>query len=117
MAPNSVFNQNETDLVAWTHGTANATSGQIHGIPNFFSKSMFGKTSNIKDASQFLVTAALVSMVLRAFSRRRSKTNLGWDDGCAILATVFLIANQLVFSVIDYLGKLSLRYTSRRRGN
>lgn len=77
---------------------------EVKGIPNFFSKSMFGKTSELKTAAQIVVVSALVAVILRIFSRRRLKTRVWWDDVCTMAAVFFLVTNQTVFSMIDFLG-------------
>ena len=82
----------------------NATVTEVKGIPNFFSKSMFGKTSELKTAAQIVVVSALVAVILRIFSRRRLKTRVWWDDVCTMAAVFFLVTNQTVFSMIDFLG-------------
>ena len=80
---------------------------EIKGIPNFFSKSMFGRTSHLRAASQFVVIIAIIAVVLRGFARRRFRTTLWWDDLCVVGAVFFLFANQLVFCMVDYLGMFS----------
>lgn len=49
--------------------------------------------------------AAIIAIVLRAFSRQRTKTAWRYDDWCVVAATVFLVVNQVLFIVIDYLGE------------
>jgi hypothetical protein len=78
--------------------------GIIKGIPNFFSSTMFGQTNMIITTSQFLVVAASVSIVLRVFSRRRTKSRFMWDDVCAFVALVFLAANTMIFVQFYYIG-------------
>lgn len=93
----------------------NSTQTPVRGIPNFFSKSMFGNTGELKSAAQFVVVWAVVAVILRIFSRRRMKTRIWWDDVCTIGAVFFLVTNQTVFSMIEYLGKslsVSLRWCS-----
>lgn len=91
------------DLVP-SQPSANVTVTDVKGIPNFYSGSMFGKTSLLKSAAQFLVVSALVAVILRLFSRRRLKTRVWWDDVCAVAAVFFLVTNQTVFSMVGFLG-------------
>lgn len=89
--------------------SSNTTQTQIKGIPNFFSKSMFGDTRGLVCAAQTTVVWAVVAVIMRIFSRRRMKTRIWWDDACTIGAVFFLVTNQILFSMVDYLGKLWLQ--------
>lgn len=103
---------NRTSAVSqWT--TFNITQAQVKGIPNFFSRSMFGSTTELKSAAQFIVVWAVVAVILRIFSRRRLKTRIGWDDICAMAAVFFLVTNQMIFSMIEFLGKSSFAFVGR----
>jgi hypothetical protein len=82
----------------------------ISGIPNFFSKPVFGQTVDILAAARFLVVAAVVSSILRIFSRRRTKSKFLWDDVCAVAATVFLVAYTMIFVEFNYLGRISFSF-------
>jgi hypothetical protein len=83
----------------------NATRSRVQGIPNFYSKSMFGNTEELEYAAQITVVWAMVAVILRIFSRRQMKTRIWWDDVCTIGAVFFLVTNQTVFPMIEYLGK------------
>lgn len=85
----------------------------IFGIPNFFSKPILGATPDIIVGAHFLVVAAAVSCVLRVFSRRRSKARFLWDDGCAVAAAGFLVANAAIFIEFTYLGTVSFSFFGR----
>lgn len=80
---------------------------EIKGIPNFFSKSMFGKTSQLRTAAHFVVIFAIVAVVLRMFARKRFRTKLWWDDLCVAIAVSLLFANQMVFCLLDYFGEFN----------
>lgn len=99
--PIPAFNRT-TAVSQWT--SFNTTQAQVKGIPNFFSRSMFGNTTELKSAAQFIVVWAVVAVILRIFSRRRLKTRIGWDDICAMAAVFFLVTNQMIFSMIEFLG-------------
>ena len=86
---------------------------KIRGIPNFFSSTNLGKTSNITNAAQLLVVAAVVASILRIFSRRRTKTKILLDDVCACLAAFFLVTNQLVLMEVYTLGVRSFTFIGR----
>lgn len=94
---------NGTAMSIWA--SSNTTQTQIKGIPNFFSKSMFGNTEDLISAAQTTVVWAVVAVIMRIFSRRRMKTRIWWDDVCTIGGVFFLVTNQTLFSLVDYLGK------------
>ncbi|KAH0604407.1 uncharacterized protein H6S33_006784 [Morchella sextelata] len=108
--PIPAFNRT-TAVSQWT--SFNITQAQVKGIPNFFSRSMFGNTTELKSAAQFIVVWAVVAVILRIFSRRRLKTRIGWDDICAMAAVFFLVTNQMIFSMIEFLGKSSFAFVGR----
>lgn len=85
-------------------GGFNRTAQIPRGIPNFNSSTMFGQTINLKWASQYLIVVATAAVTLRLFSRKRFNTRFWWDDGCAVLASVLLITNQCMFSVLEFYG-------------
>lgn len=93
-----------TALSIWA--SSNITRTQVKGIPNFYSKSMFGNTSELIPAARATVVWAVVAVVVRIFSRRKMKTRIWWDDVCTIGAVIFLVTNQTLFSLVEYLGKL-----------
>lgn len=93
---------NGTNVSEWSSQSTSKT--QVKSIPNFFSRSMFGNTGELKTAAQFVVVWAVVAVVLRIFSRRRMKTKIWWDDICTVTAVFFLVTNQTVFSMIEFLG-------------
>lgn len=78
---------------------------EIKGIPNFFSKTMFGKTSQLRAAAHFVVVFSIVAVFLRMFARTRFRTKLWWDDLFVGIAVFILFANQMVFCLMDFLGK------------
>ncbi|KAI5838663.1 hypothetical protein DFP73DRAFT_485387 [Morchella snyderi] len=112
--PIPAFNRT-TAVSQWT--SFNITQAQVKGIPNFFSRSMFGNTTELKSAAQLIVVWAVVAVILRIFSRRRLKTRIGWDDICAMAAVFFLVANQMIFSMIEFLGRKSSSAFVGRAGN
>ncbi|KAI5788432.1 hypothetical protein EDC01DRAFT_165492 [Geopyxis carbonaria] len=101
------FNFTDPVVSKWVSGT-----DQIHGIPNFFSPTNLGKTSQIRGAAQILAVAATVATVLRVFARRRAKTPLGRDDVCALLAALLLIANENIFTAVFLLGREAFAFIS-----
>ncbi|KAF8245281.1 hypothetical protein K440DRAFT_415803 [Wilcoxina mikolae CBS 423.85] len=103
----TTFQYNGLHPFPWTHGRR---PENISGIPNFFSKPVFGKTSDILTAARFLVVAAVVSSILRIFSKRRTKSKFQLDDVCAVAATVFLIADTMILIEFNYLGRISFSF-------
>lgn len=103
MSNGPAYNATSMGVSEWV--SKNTTLTPVKGIPNFFSKSMFGNTGELKSAAQFVVVWAVVAVILRIFSRRRMKTRIWWDDVCTIGAVFFLVTNQTVFSMIEYLGE------------
>lgn len=101
---NSYQMLNETAISIWA--SSNTTQTEVKGIPNFFSKSMFGNTADLICAAQATVVWAVVAVIMRIFSRRRMKTRIWWDDVCTIGSVFFLVTNQTLFSMVEYLGKL-----------
>ncbi|KAK6354744.1 hypothetical protein TWF696_003881 [Orbilia brochopaga] len=76
--------------------------------PTTVNPSRLGSSSQLATATPFLVTVGIAALMLRFFSRTRFHAKLWWDDLFAVLAGLFLIASQLIFIRIVYLGRASL---------
>ena len=95
-----------TSSIAWDGLDLHSETATGHGgIPNF-STSVFGITTYIRYAAQFIVVAALVAVILRMFARKRFKMKFWWDDLFVTIAAAFLFANQLLYWFVDSLGRL-----------
>jgi uncharacterized membrane protein YwaF len=92
------FDGSESTELQWSN------SETSQEIPNFFSKAILGNTSAILNGARALVVAAIVSSILRVASRRQTNTPFYLDDLCAVVATVFLVANSVIFGEVYFLG-------------
>src|SRR5690554_5532005 len=104
------FNLSDPTVTEWKSASS---PEQIRGIPNFFSMTNLGKTSQITHAAQLLVVAAIVAVILRVFSRRRTKTKFLLDDVCACLAAFFLVTNQVIVMEVYHLGIRSFTFVGK----
>jgi hypothetical protein len=82
----------------------NGNSSAI-SFPNFFAAaSSLGRTIQLEVASKFLTCIAVSAIVLRMFSRKRFGVKFWVDDYCLIVASMLLLANQMILAEIIFLG-------------
>ncbi|KAK6349151.1 hypothetical protein TWF730_009905 [Orbilia blumenaviensis] len=76
--------------------------------PTTVNPSKFGSSSQLATATPFLVTIGVAALMLRFFARTRFNAKFWWDDLFAVLAGILIVADQLIFTRIVYLGRASL---------
>ncbi|KAF3166909.1 hypothetical protein TWF788_011502 [Orbilia oligospora] len=76
--------------------------------PTTVNPSKFGSSSQLATATPFLVTIGIAALMLRFFARTRFNAKFWWDDLFAVLAGMLVVADQLIFARIVYLGRASL---------
>ncbi|EPS37601.1 hypothetical protein H072_8697 [Dactylellina haptotyla CBS 200.50] len=76
--------------------------------PTNVNPSTLGSSSQLATATPFIVTIAIAALMLRFFSRTRFNARMSWDDLFAVLAGILLIADQLIFTRIVFLGRANL---------
>lgn len=92
-----------------TFGKVNAMLGWQNGegaVRMPVGTAKFGQSSQLATATPFIVTMGMAALMLRFFARARFNAKLWWDDLFAVLATMFIVASQLIFMRIVYLGEL-----------
>ncbi|KAK6512363.1 hypothetical protein TWF481_001251 [Arthrobotrys musiformis] len=76
--------------------------------PTTVNPSKLGSSSQLATATPFLVTMGVAALMLRFFARTRFNAKFWWDDLFAVLAGMLVVADQLIFTRIVYLGRASL---------
>ncbi|KAK6527057.1 hypothetical protein TWF281_010252 [Arthrobotrys megalospora] len=76
--------------------------------PTTVNPSKLGSSSQLATATPFVVTVGIAALMLRFFARTRFNAKFWWDDLFAVLAGMLVVADQLIFTRIVYLGRASL---------
>ncbi|KAF3917845.1 hypothetical protein ABW20_dc0105964 [Dactylellina cionopaga] len=108
--PPMVYNQS---ALALSYGFVDYFDDRSFGGPNWdkptnMNPSKLGSSSQLATATPFVVTVGIAALMLRFFSRTRFGARVWWDDLFAVMAGILLIATQLIFTRIVYLGRATL---------
>ncbi|KAF3909447.1 hypothetical protein AA313_de0202602 [Arthrobotrys entomopaga] len=76
--------------------------------PTTVNPSKLGSSSQLATATPFIVTIGIAALMLRFFSRTRFNARMSWDDLFAVMAGILLIAEQMIFTKIVFLGRANL---------